>query len=451
MPMSAFGENAEVEATSVTAMIALFGGRQCWGDSMARLPRGCAKLVLALALMPALIGAVAGARPAAAADKVVKVGIVVALTGADAEDATLVKYGGLLAIEEANARGGIAGMRIVPVIYDSGTATAGQYDPGQAATIARKLADDPLVVASIGPMMSGEAKAMTPILSEADLATITPSSTNPDLTAQAMARQFRPKGRPIYFRTVTTDDYQGPDMANFMARVLKVQSIYVLDDSGAYGVGLANAFQKHAEKIAIKVLGRDQLNPKEADYTTILTKIKSLRPDALYYAGVSQAGVKLAKQAFDILPDVAKAGGDGIQGTSFLKGTGFPAADGWYATNASPHMLENPSVLDWLERFQQRFKMAPSGYSLTAYDAALVILDAIRRVADSGQPVNRTNVRNAIQSTRLNTLQGEISFDANGDLASRVVSIFQYRQDPKYPLDDVLHQQRFVGIAPTAW
>ena len=86
----------------------------------------------------------------------------------------------------------------------------------------------------------------------------------------------------------------------------------MLDDSGAYGVGIADTFQAQAEKRGIKVLGRDQLNPKEADYTTILTKIKPLNPDALYYGGVGQAGVKVVKQSYDILPKMIKGGGDGM-------------------------------------------------------------------------------------------------------------------------------------------
>jgi branched-chain amino acid transport system substrate-binding protein len=383
-----------------------------------------------------------------AADKTVKIGITLPLTGADAEDATLIKNGALLAIEEANARGGVAGYRIETVIYDSGTATAGQYDPAQAATNTKKLVADPMVVANIGPQMSGEGKAMTPILSEADLPTITPSSTNPDITNPAMAAQFKPRGRAIYFRTVTTDAYQGPNMANYMAQVIKIKSVYVLDDAGAYGVGIADAFQKQAEKIGVKVLGRDQLNPKEADYATILTKIKSLKPDALYYGGVAQAGVKLAKQAHDVIPDMIKAGGDGVQGASFLKGAAFPAVDGWYATNASPHMLEDPSVEAWVKRFRERFKMLPDDYSVTAYDGALVVLDAIKRVAESGKELNRSNVRDAMQATKLKTLQGEIAFDANGDMVSKIVSVFQYRHDPRYPDDDIIHQQKYQGSAP---
>ena len=171
---------------------------------------------------------------------------------------------------------------------------------------------DKEVVAAIGPQMSGAGKAMTPILSQGGLATITPSSTNPDITSPKFAEQYRPAGKPIYFRTVTTDAYQGPNMANFLAEKLKVKSVYVLDDSGAFGVGVADSFQKQAEAKGIKVVGRDRLDPKAADYTAILTKIKSLSPEAIYYGGVTQAGVKLAKQSYDIIPNVIKAGPDGM-------------------------------------------------------------------------------------------------------------------------------------------
>ena len=189
--------------------------------------------------------------------------------------------------------------------------------------------------------MSGAGKAMAPILSQGELATITPSSTNPDITDPKFAEQYRPAGKPIYFRTVTTDAFQGPNMANFMAEKLKVKSVYVLDDSGAYGVGLADAFQAQAEKKGIKVLGRDRLDPKAADYTAILTKIKSLNPEAIYYGGVAQAGVKLAKQAYDIMPKMIKAGGDGMVSSDLLTGAGFPAVEGWYTTIASPHLTED--------------------------------------------------------------------------------------------------------------
>ena len=152
-----------------------------------------------------------------------------------------------------------------------------------------------------------------------------------------------------------------------------MKSVYVLDDSGAYGVGLADAFQGQAKKRGINVLGRDQLNPKEADYTTTLTKIKSLNPEAIYYGGVAQAGVKFVKQSYDIVPNLIRAGGDGVYGAEILKGAGFPAAQGLYATIAAPNVLENPDAAPMIEQFVKKYGQQPDNYSITAYDAALVI------------------------------------------------------------------------------
>lgn len=406
--------------------------------------RSAAKLVAGVAVTAAL----GQSGEALAADKQVKIGINLPFTGADAEAAKRIEYGVLLAIDEANAKGGVSGYTLEAMPLDDGTATAGQYDPAQAATNARKMVSDRSVVAAVGPQMSGSGKAMSPILSMGDLATITPTSTNPDITDPKYAAQYRPAGKAIYFRTVTTDAYQGPNMANYMAEKLNVKSVYVLDDSGAYGVGLADSFQAQAGKKGVKVLGRDRLDPKAADYTTILTKIKSLNADAIYYGGVGQAGVKLAKQSYDIIPKTIKAGGDGMYGPDLLSGAGFPAVEGWYATIASPHVLDDPKVADWIKRYKDKFHENPDDYAITAYDAALVIIDSIKRVADSGKPVTRSAVRDAIQSAKVQTLQGEVAFDQNGDLLNKVISIFQIRKDPKYPLDDILHQYHYVDVAP---
>ena len=388
--------------------------------------------------------------PGQAADKVVKVGITLPLTGADAQGAVLIKNGFQMAIDEANEKGGAGGYKIETVVLDSGTATAGQYDPAQAATNTKKLVSDPAVVANLGPEMSGEGKAMSPILSAASLATNTPSSTNHDITSADpnFIAQFRPHKKAVYFRTVTTDAFQGPNMANYYLDTLKVKSVYVLDDSGAYGVGIADSFQKQAEKRGIKVLGRDQLNPKEADYSTILTKIKAANPDALYYGGVAQAGVKLCKQAFDIIPKMVKAGGDGMISPEMLSGCGFPAVEGWYATNATPNLRDDPTAQPTIEKYSKLYGKSPDSYALTAYDGALVILDAIKRVADSGKPMNRENVRDAIQATKLKTLQGEVSFDENGDINQRVISVFRVNKDDTHPLGNTLYQYKYIGVAP---
>ncbi len=417
--------------------------------------RAAAQLIASVTATAALGSA--GVARAAAGSKILKVGVDLSLTGADAHSAKLMLQGAQLAFQDANASNAVPGYTFEVVAYDDATATAGQYDPVQAATNARKMVSDKQVVAAIGPQMSGSGKAMAPILSQGDLAIITPSSTNPDISDPKFAQQYRPAGKPIYFRTVTTDAFQGPNMANFMAKDLHVKSIYILDDSGAYGVGMADAFEAQAKKDGMKVLGRDRLDPKAADYTSVLTKIKQLNPDAVYYGGVLQAGVKLAKQSYDIIPHVIKAGGDGMLGPELLTGAGFPAAEGWYATNASPHMTDDSKAQQFVQRYRAKFGEAPDDYSITSYDAGLVIIDAVKRVVAAKEPVNHSTVRDAIQTADVPTIQGAVAFDQNGDVKDRTVSVFQVRKDTSKPLDDIsaqvpLHRRGAASLtAPGSW
>ena len=356
-----------------------------------------------------------------------------------------------MAVEEANASHAVKGYTIEAVKLDDATATAGQYDPAQAATNARTMVSDKAYVAAVGPQMSGAAKAMAPILSQGDLAIITPSATNPDLTDPKFNSQYRPGGKTVFFRTVATDAFQGPYMANYMGDKLGVKTVYVLDDSGAYGVGLADAFQAQAEKKGIKILGRDRLDPKAADYAPILTKIKSLNPQGLYYGGVGQAGVKLAKQAYDIIPNVIKAGGDGMQSADLLTGAGFPAVEGWYATVAAPHVTEDPKTAKFSDAYFKRFNQHPDDYTIANYVAAQVIIDAMKKVAATGKPITRDNVRDAIASAKVpNSLLGPIEFDDNGDLKNKIISVFQIKKDDSKPLGDPDAQYKYVGTAPTS-
>jgi branched-chain amino acid transport system substrate-binding protein len=389
-----------------------------------------------------------GASGALAADKVITIGWDGSLTGGDAEGAILQQYGAMMAVADANIKGMVKGVRFEVDSLDDGTATAGQYDPVQAATNARKFAADRHVVGIIGPQMSGAAKAMTPILSAADLVMITPSATNPDLTNPKFAAQYDPSGKTIFFRTVATDAYQGPNMANYFAEVLKVKSVFVIDDTGAYGEGLADAFQARAAEKGIKVLGRDKVDPKAADYTALFTKIKSMNPDAIYYGGVMQAGVKVVKQSYDIIPNVIKGGGDGIQDPEMFTGAGFPAAAGWYATVASPHVNEESRLADWVKLYTQRYGKAPDDYAVCAYDATMALIAAIGKLESEHKPITRENVRVALATISIDTLQGPVAFDKNGDIQQKVISVFQAKYNPKYPLDDLAHQYVYLGVAP---
>ncbi|HTC11200.1 MAG TPA: branched-chain amino acid ABC transporter substrate-binding protein [Acetobacteraceae bacterium] len=391
-----------------------------------------------------------GGLSARAAEKIVTIGMSFPLTGSLALQAGIARDAAVYAIDQANAKGGLGGFTLKAMVLDDASTTTGQYDPAIAATNARKMIGDPTVMACVGPLNSGSAKAVVPVLSQAGLPTITGSATNPDLTNPKFASLYRVGGKPVFFRTVTTDAYQGPNLANYFAEVLKVKKMIVLDDGGAYGVGMADAFAAEAKKKGIDVAIRDRLDPLNADYNTILTKAKSLGVDGLYYGGDPLAGAKVAKQSYEVLPSIPKGGGDGVHTPDMLTSSGTPAIEGWYATSAAAHVLEEPSVQEWAKDYKAKMHQEPADYTITYYDAASVVIDAIGRVAKSGKPMTRDNVRDAIAATKLKTLQGEIQFDPNGDTLSKVVAIYQVKTDTAFPAGDVVHQFRYVGVAPEA-
>ncbi len=137
--------------------------------------------------------------------------------------------------------------------------------------------------------------------------------------------------------------------------------------------------------------------------------------------------------------------------SDLLKGAGFPAVDGWYATQASPHLTDDPQLADWTKRFHDRFNDSADDYTICAYDGAWVIINAVKSLVDHGKPVTRSAVRDAIQATDMKSLQGQIQFDANGDIKNRVVSVFQIHKTGEGPaLEDPQQQYHYIGAAPMA-
>jgi ABC-type branched-subunit amino acid transport system substrate-binding protein len=90
------------------------------------------------------------------------------------------------------------------------------------------------------------------------------------------------------------------------------------------------------------------------------------------------------------------------------------------------------------DRFRAKYRRSPTNYALTAYDAVLVVADAAVRVIRSGKMLSRGSIRDALQATKMDSLQGPIEFDQNGDLLTPIVAIYQV-VDGRF---------RYVGVAP---
>ncbi len=355
----------------------------------------------------------------ASADQVVKIGHVGPLTGGSAHLGKDNENGARLAVEEINAKGLTIGGQKITLVLDAQDDAA---DPRQATQVAQKLVDDK-VVAVIGHLNSGASIPASKIYSDAGIVQISPSSTNPSYTQQNFKTTYR---------VVATDAQQGPALANFAAKNLNVKTVAVVDDSTAYGQGLANEFEKTAKSLGLKVVSHDATNDKAVDFRAILTKIKGENPDAIMYGGMDATGGPFAKQAKQLGLRAKVLAGDGVCTESLAQLAGT-ASENIVCSQAGMALERMDGGAAFSAKYQKRFGHAIEFDAPFTYDAVYIVVDAMKRANST----DHAKILAEIPSTDYKGVIGETVFDSKGDLKHGVISLYNYKAGKKTLLDVV--------------
>jgi branched-chain amino acid transport system substrate-binding protein len=363
--------------------------------------------------------ALVAASHTAFADTIVKIGHVAPLTGGLAHQGKDCENGARLAVEEINAAGLTIGGQKVTLQLD-GQDDAG--DPRTATQVAQRLVDEK-VVAVVGHETSGTSIPASKIYSDAGIVQISPAATNPTYTQQ---------GFKTTYRVVATDAQQGPALANYALKSLNVKTVAVVDDSTAYGQGLANEFEKTAKSLGIKVVSRDATNDKAVDFRAILTKIKGENPDAIMYGGMDATGGPFAKQARQLGLRAKVLAGDGVC-TSSVATLAGQAADNIVCSQAGLGIDQMAGGKEFEAKYTKRFGHPVQLYAPYTYDAVHIIVAAMKRV-NSTDPAK---IVAAMPETDYKGIIGETSFDSKGDLKRGVISLYGYKDGKKTFIDKV--------------
>ncbi len=353
-----------------------------------------------------LAAACLGARNAG----VIKIGCVGPITG-DQASLGLDQLRALqIALDEANAKGEIIpGYKLEIVSLDD------QHNPSQAVTMAKRLASDPGVVAVVGHMNSSCSLAAAAIYQNARIVQISPSSSNPEISR---------KGYDTFFRTCATDDIQGPQAAYFAFTKLGAKNVFVIDDKTTYGKGIADEFEKEAIRLGVKVLGHEGITQGEKDFTPLLTKIKALGPDVIFFGGMYPEGALLVRQARALGLVSQWLGGDGLYVKAFID-LAQADAEGVYCTFIGADVSGLESARNYLDEYNKRFGLEHIGpYSAYAYDAANIIIDAIRRAGKNDRETTLARVR---QTKDFPGISGVTNFDEKGDSAIGLIGVFRVK------------------------
>ena len=321
-----------------------------------------------------------------------QIGFFGALTGDAANLGINIKNGADLAVKQYNEKHKDCQVKLKQ--FDS------QGSETQAPALAKTAIDDKTVIGIVGPAFSGESKAADPIFDKAGLTTITPSATNPKLSQN---------GWKTFFRMLGNDATQGPAAAKYIKDILGAKKVFVADDSSEYGKGLADIVKGD---LGSMVVGTDEVQQKQTDFSATVTKVAASNADALFYGGYYAEAAILAKQLRQQGWKGTIVVGDGVKDDGYIKAAGA-AAEGTVMTCPCLPPEKAPE-------FQSAFKAAygsdPATYSAEGYDAANVFLAAV-----AAGKTSLSDINTFVHNYDAKGVTKQIKFDAQGEPSDKTV------------------------------
>jgi branched-chain amino acid transport system substrate-binding protein len=334
----------------------------------------------------------------------VRIGVFMSTTGTTANFGISSVNGIKMAADEINAAGGINGKQVELLVQDD------RSDASEAATIVTKFVTQDQVNAVIGEVASSRSIAAAPIAQNAKIPMLTPSSTNPEVT----------KKGDFIFRSCFIDPYQGAAIAQFAAKTLGAKTAAIMvDRKNDYSTGLEKVIDATFTKFGGKIVATQSYQEGDQDFNAQLTSLKGSNPEVIFVPGYYNDVGLIAKQARDKGITVPLIGGDGWDSEQLYK-IGGTALNGSYFTNHYSPFDTAPNVVKFVNDYKKRYNSTPDALAATAYDAANIMFDAIKR----SKSLSGTDIRDALQATNaFPGVTGTVTFNQNRDAVKPIVMI----------------------------
>ncbi len=358
------------------------------------------------------LGILAACAPKAP-DNEVRIGEFGSMTGDIATFGITTHDGIVMAVEEANAAGGVNGKPIRLISEDDAS------KPEQAATVVTKLITRDQVHALLGEVASSISLAAGPKAQAKKIPMISPSSTNPKVTQIG----------DYIFRVCFIDPFQGKVMAKFARENLKAKTAAILrDQKNDYSIGLSDVFAMEFAAAGGQIVGDMAYTAGDVDFKAQLTALKDKKPDVIYVPGYYTEVGLISKQARQVGLKQPLLGGDGWESEKLYEIAGN-TLDGSYFSNHSAPDSSEPKVRDFVAKHQAKYNKAPGALTMLGYDAANVLIAAMRRAKSLSGP----DLRDAIAATKdFDGVSGKITLDADRNAVKSAVVLKLVNGHPKY-------------------
>ena len=334
----------------------------------------------------------------------VKIGVFMSMTGDTANFGISSVNGIKMAADEINNAGGINGKQVELDVQDD------RSDPSEAATIVTKFVTQDGVNAILGEVASSRSIAAAPIAQSAKIPMLTPSSTNPEVTR---------KGDYI-FRSCFIDPVQGAAIAQFAARTLNAKRAGIMvDRKNDYSTGLEKFISQTFTKLGGQIVVTQSFQAGDQDFNAQLTSIKGANPEVIFVPGYYGDVALIAKQARDKGITVPFVGGDGWDAKQLYEIGGKAIVGSFFSNHYSPYDTD-PQVQKFVNDYKSRYNSIPDALAATAYDAARIMFDAIKRA----NSLDGKAIRDSLAATKdFPGVTGKVTFNENRDAVKPIVMI----------------------------
>jgi branched-chain amino acid transport system substrate-binding protein len=353
-----------------------------------------------------------GCRSSSKSDEIL-VGHYASMTGSEATFGQSTDKGIRMAIDEINAAGGVLGKQFKLITYDD------KSDAREAATAVTRLVTNDHVTAVLGEVASKLSLEGAPICQQNGVPMITPSSTNPKVTEVG----------DMIFRVCFIDPFQGFVCAKFARENLKALKAAILyDQSQTYSVGLQAEFEKSFVKLGGQITTKEAYQKGEQDFTSLLTSIRSTKPDIIFLPGYYNDVGTIATQARKLGITVPLLGGDGWESPKLAE-IGGDAINGCFYSNHYSPQDPSPRVQEFIQKYKKLNGNTPDSMAALAYDATQILRDAINRAGS----LSGTAIAAQLAKTKaFDGVTGKITIDEHRNAVKSAVILEMKNGVPTY-------------------
>lgn len=333
---------------------------------------------------------------------VVNIGGLWELTGATAAYGVVQDNAIQLAVEQRNEAGGIDGKEVNYHSYDN------QGTPEEAATGMTYLIEQGNSVV-LGPATAALTFATQPVAESAEVPFVSATTTVDDATINSKTGEVW----EYFYRTSFEISFQGAAIAEFANQNGYSTAAVLKDNSTDYGQNLTDIFVNNFDG---DVIIDESYISGDTDFSSVLTNVKSQKPDVIFIAGYYQEAGPIIKQAREMGIDIAIVGPNGLGNQNIVELAGAKnMTNVYYVAHFVYTEDADQDVQDFYNAYVEKFGTEPDMFSAVAYDAANMVMDAID-AADSTDP---KSVKEAIGETQgFEGIAYDISFDEEHNVSA---------------------------------